>query len=242
MYEVYKYIHSMNYTTHIALSAKIALIAAFVLLFVGIAAFFALEPSVGRAITDNFTVTQVITDEISFTVAADDVTMVGSIQGLTGGYSEGDTVAVVRTNDAQGYTMQLKFATTTSGHAMQASSTAWINDYTPATPGTADFLWVDNAGGGASEFGYTVLASTTGQVDLAFRDDGAGCGAGSNETADRCWLNPTTTPQTIIATAGPTAGSTSTIKFKVAVPNSPSPALPTGNYVATGILTATNNP
>lgn len=204
--------------------------------------FVVLEPTVGRAITDSFTVSQTITDEISFLVTADDVTMNGSIQGLTGGYATGTTMVVVRSNDEAGYNMTLHFATSSSGHAMQASSTAYINDYTPASPGVPDFTWVDNTSGQSSEFGYTVSASTTGEVSTLFRNNGTVCNAGSNETADRCWLNPTTTPHTIVSSAAPVSGSTTTIKFKVAVPNNPSPALPSGTYVATGILTATNNP
>lgn len=216
--------------------------AALLCVTVAVFAFLALEPTVGRAITDSFTVSQTVTDEISFLVAAADVTMEGSIQGLTGGYATGTTMAVVRSNDAQGYTMTLHFATTSSGHAMQASSTAYISDYTPASPGVPDFQWVENTTGQASEFGYTVMASTTGQVNQSFMNNGTACNTGTSETANRCWLNPTTTPKMIVSSTGPVGASTSTIKFRVAVPNSPSPSLPTGVYVATGILTATNNP
>ena len=140
---------------HIYKSAQSALVASVLMLTLAMSAFFTFEPSVGRAITDNFTVTQTITDEISFSTFAADVAMDGGIQGLTGGFATGTTVAVVRSNDAQGYTMTLHFATSTSGHAMQASSTAYINDYTPATPGTPDFLWVDKKR--SAHFEHTVL-------------------------------------------------------------------------------------
>ncbi len=229
-------------SVHILKSAQSAFIASVLVLALGMFAFFTFEPSVSRAITDNFTVTQTITDEISFLVAADNVTMDGSIAGLTGGYATGTTMAVVRSNDAQGYSMTLHFATSSSGHSMQASSTAYINDYSPASTGVPDFEWVTNSTGQAAEFGYTVRASTTGEVNASFRNDSADCNTGSTESDDRCWLNPTTSPKTIVGTTAPVGASTTTIKLKVAVPNSPSPTLPTGTYTATGILTATNNP
>ncbi len=230
--------------THFIASFRSALTAALLVTSLMLVSFFAFEPSVGRAVTDNFTVTQEITGEISFLVAADNVTMNGSISGITGGYATGTTRAVVRSNNPAGYSMTLHFATTTSGHSMQASSTAYINDYSPASNGVPDYNWIDNTTGQAAEFGYSVLASTTAEVAQAFRASGSACNqGGGTPEADRCWLNPTTSPQMIITTGSPTAvsGSTSTLKFKVAVPSGPSPALPTGFYVATGTLTATNN-
>lgn len=207
-----------------------------------ILSFLAFEPSLGRAVSDDFTVTQQITGEISFLVAPADVMMVGSIAGLTGGYATGTTRVAVRTNNPTGYKMTLAFATTTSGQAMTASSTAYINNYSTAVANFPDLLWQDNPGGGAAEFGYTVMASTTGEVDPSFRNDGSTCNTSTLETVDRCWMTPSTTPEVIINSSAPTVSSTTTIKFKVAVPNAPNPALPAAFYVATGTLTATNNP
>ncbi len=229
--------------THLLYSARHAFVATLLIAVLGVCSFFAFEPSVGRAITDEFTVTQEITDEISFSTFAQNVAMEGSITGLSGGFATGSTMAVIRSNDAQGYTMKLHFSTTSSGRSMQASSTAYINDYSPAVASVADFHWITNSSGGAAEFGYSVTASNTAEVDLTFLNDGASaCATGSSNTANRCWINPTTSPETLVSSTGPTAASTTTIKFKVAVPNAPSPALPTGFYLATGTLTATNNP
>ncbi len=126
---------------------------------------------------------------------------------------------------------------------MSASSSAYINNYTPASAGVPDFAWIDNISGQSAEFGYTVRASTTGEVDPSFRNNGSACNTGASETNDACWLNPTSTvAETIISTTAPVLSSTTTIKFKVAVPSSPSPALPAAFYVATATLTATNNP
>ncbi len=227
---------SHTYVLHLF---KSTFVAALIVAALIVVSFFTVEPQVGRAIDDTFIITQQITDEISFLVNANDVTMVGSIQGLTGGYATGTTVAVVRTNDPQGYTMTLQFSSTT---AMSASSSAVINNYTPGSINVPDYLWVDNTSGQAAEFGYTVRASTTGEVDASFRNNGSACNTGAGETDNSCWLNPTSTvAETIISTTGPVLSSTTTIKFKVAVPSNPSPALPAAFYVATATLTATNN-
>lgn len=226
--------------------AKKAFALTVCVVFVCVSLFFALEPTIGRSQqTDSFLVSQTITNEISFLVTAPNVTMAGSIAGITGGYATGTTVASINTNNVTGYNMTLHFATNSVPHAMYASSSgAYINNYTPAStsPGVPDFTWVDNSTGQAAEFGYTVRASTTSEVDLSFMNDGSACNAGTNETNDRCWLNPTTTPERIINSSAANTSSTTTIKFKVAVPNSPSPALISGIYVATGTLTATTNP
>lgn len=233
-------------TSHIVHSAQYALVASLLVFALGICTFFAFEPSVTRSasINDSFTITQTITNEISFRTVVGDVTMVGSIAGLAGGYATGTTSVVINTNNATGYSMTIHFATSTSGRAMQASSTAYINDYTQAgAVGVPDYNWADNTTGQAAEFGYTVLASSTTEIDQSFLNNGTVCNsAGGSQTSDKCWLNPTTTPETIINAPIANGSSTSTIKFKVAVPNAPSPALPSGSYIATGILTATTNP
>ena len=194
--------------------------------------------------TGQFTVTQTITGEISLTIGTAAVSMSGSINGLTGGYATGTTYAVVQTNDPDGYNMTLVFPyATTSG--MQGDNTASvINNYSPVGVGVPDYNWVSNGGGGASEFGYTVFASTTADLDLTFRNNGSACANNSGgDVQGKCWLNATVTPETIVnRTSGAAAtGATTTIRFKVEVPSNPSPALEADTYTATGTLTATNN-
>lgn len=227
--------------TYLFYSARQALIATALIGLFGVALFFAFEPAVGRSATDEFLVTQQITDEISFLVTASDVSMVGAIMGLTGGSATGTTLAVVRTNDSQGYNMTLAFSSSTAMN--QNGGTGYINNYTPATSTLPDFTWVDNASGQAAEFGYTVMASTSSDVDQSFLNNGSLCNTGSSSTLNRCWLNPSTTPETIINRTTPTGngGATTTLIFHVSVPNAPSPVLPSGTYTATGTLTATNN-
>lgn len=227
--------------THLLHSARHAGIAALLIVALGVTSFLAFEPTLSRGQTSNphnFTVTQQITNEISFLVEAADVTMTGSIAGLTGGYATGTTVVSVNTNNATGYNMTLAFSNTI---AMQASSTAYINNYTPASVNVPDYDWIENAAGQAAEFGYTVRASSSNEIDASFKNNGTLCNTGSSETDNKCWLNPSTTPETIINSVAPNGSSTTTIKFKVAVPSNPSPALPSAYYVATGTLTATTN-
>ncbi len=236
-------------STHLLYSAKNALVATALIFALGMFSFFAFEPSVGQAITsNNFTVTQQITNEISFLVQPSNVTMVGSIAGLTGGYATGTTVVSVNTNNTTGYNMTLHFATNSRPHAMVASSTdassAYIANYTQAGGvGVPDYNWADNTSGQSAEFGYSVNASTSAEVAQAFKNNGSSCNqSAGSPSVDHCWLNPTTTPQVIINSSAPNGSSTTTLKFKVAVPNAPSPALPSGYYVATGTLTAVTNP
>lgn len=232
-------------SSHLLYSAKNAFVATILIGALGMLSFFAFEPSVGQAITSNFTVTQQITNEISFVATTSATTMVGSIAGLTGGYATGTNVTVVNTNNPTGYSMTMFFPTTTSGRAMQASSTAYIDDYLPVggVATSTDFAWIDPTAGTAARFGYTVGASSTAQLSAYFRNNGSVCNnTAGGDVADRCWARPSTSPMTIISSSAPSSSSTTTIKFKVAVPSNPSPALPATYYYATGTLTAFTNP
>ena len=222
-----------------------SLIATILIVALGLLSFLSLEPTVGRAISSNFTVSQQITNEISFIATTSATTMVGSIAGLTGGYATGTNRTVVNTNNPTGYNMTIAFPTTTSGRAMQASSTSYIDDYIPVggAPTSTDYNWIDPSSGTASRFGYSVAASTTAELSVFFRNNGSVCNtAAGGDVFDKCWARPSTTPVTIVNSTSPNSSSTSTIKFKVAVPSNPNPALPATFYYATGTLTATVNP
>lgn len=203
--------------------------------------YFILEPVVGRSATDEFIVTQTITDEISFLVFASNVAMSPSIGGLTGGYATGTTYFVVRSNSTLGYYVDLGFASTTA--MLRTTGTGYINDYSTAGA-PADFNYTLNTT--SAEFGYTVSASTTSDLDPTFQDNGSNtCGSAGVDTLNKCWMGPvpTSSPERIInrSTPTPLGGATTTIKFKVTVPSYPSPTIPEGSYVATATLTAINN-
>lgn len=213
-------------------SVTTALLLAFALLYSG------LEPVVGRAqVTDDFTIRQQITDEISFLVPAANVTMAGSIQGLTGGYATGTTYAVVRTNSSTGYTMDIAFSNSPAMRGETTLSTA-IRNFGD-TAGEPSFTFGAST---SAQFGYTVAASSTTDLDQSFLDNGSACNqSGGSYTANRCWKAPSTTNFRIVnrsSSAG--TGATTTLVFHVAVPNNPSPAVDEDFYTATATLTATN--
>lgn len=197
------------------------------------------EPTIGKAIEDQFIVTQVVTSEISFATTASDVTMTPSLGGVTGGTSNGTTTVVVLTNDTSGYTMTV---IASSSPAMQGDlTTASIADYTPAAAGIPDFTYSVPT---SAEFGYTVSASTTADLAQKFKDDGASaCNTGSADTSGSasCWygLSTVATSTIVRSTATPASGSTSSMTFKLTI-NSGA-GVTEDTYKATTTLTAVTN-
>jgi hypothetical protein len=218
----------------------LSVVAAVLMSAVLMISFVALEPSIGYAATDEFTISQVITGEISFSTPASDVALAPAIAGLTGGIGNGSTDVVVTTNNATGYNMTIAFSSSTAMYRNGGGDD--IDNYVTAVGGTADFTF-DSAEVFA-QFGYTVETAISADVDPTFRDDGATCGAGGTYTADSCWMDPDTVAETIVDTsvATPASGATTTIKFRVDVPANPVPAISTGTYTATATLTALTNP
>lgn len=228
--------------TNIRTSALSALTAAVLCSLMLLASFLVLEPTVGQAqINDTFEVTQTITGEISFEQTANDVDLQPSLSGISGGTSHGSTTVRVRTNNATGYNMTIAFSSTTA--MTRDGGSGYINNYAPATPGVPDYSFSNEV---FAQFAYSVVASTTSDVDQTFLDNGSNAcneAAGSNGN-NTCWYNPSTTAETIInrTTATAASGATTTLKFRVHIPNEPVPAIQTGVYTATATLTATANP
>jgi len=227
---------------YISNSALTALVAAMLVSSLALASFFMLEPNVGRAAddTDVFEVNQVITAEISFLTDSTIVTMAPQLTSLSGGRSSGTTTVRVNTNNSTGYFMTIQFSSTTA--MTRDGGGGRIENYNPATINIPDLNFASEVYG---QFAYTVIASTSADLDVTFRDDGGDCGAGSNNTPNTCWLNPTSTvAETIInrTTATGGTGATTSIAFRVDIPMNPVPAIQTGTYTATATLTATTNP
>lgn len=242
-YTVWKVIYKvMNQIRSLKLFADAAL-SALVITALILGVFLVAEPQVGRAVTDEFTVTQVVSDAISFSQIANDVSMEGTLDGLTGGTSLGTTTVRVRTNNASGYTMTIQFSSTTAmgrnggggriPNFVYATSTAGYPSGFSTTPANA-------------QFGFTVNASSTSEISDVFTHSGSLCGTGNNGsfTVNNCWRGASTTDAAfeteLINSAGPTpaSGSTSTVQFRITIPANPSPAVPNGTYVATATLTA----
>lgn len=226
-----------------------ALAAAVLAVALMLTSFFLLEPTVGQAVdSQDFTIRQQITDQISFTVEPGNVTMAGTIQGLTGGNATGTTYAIVQTNSATGYTMSISFADNGTEQAMlgETTNSEAIRDYASTTAPAStepDLLFTASS---SSMFAYTVGSTTDGSatadLDDSFKDDGSNCNQGGGSfTFNRCWKSPTTSAYQIVdrSTSAPN-GATTTIQFRVHVPNAPNPTLDSDWYTATATLTATN--
>lgn len=213
-------------------------VAATLLLILVLGSFLMLEPTVGRAISDVHKITQNVTAEISFLAIPNDVVMSPSLAGITGGRSAGTSTVRVLTNNTLGYTMTLAFSTTTA--MTRNGGGGRISNYNPTTPNIPDFAFSSEVFG---QFAYTVIASTSADLDTHFKDNASACNLGSNNTASTCWLNPSTTAQTIInrTTATLGSGATTSLAFRVDIPSNPSPAIQQGTYVATATLTAITN-
>lgn len=227
--------------TYISRSAWSALVAALLVSLLVLASYFMLEPAVGRAqATDTFEVTQQVTAEIAFIATTTDVVMSPSIAGLTGGTSNGSYSVRVNTNNSAGYNMTIAFSSSTA--MILDGGGGVINNYAPASTTNPDYTFANET---FAQFGYTVVASTSADLDVSFRDNGSNAcgGAASGNTVNTCWFDPDDAAEVIMNRNSETAlsGSTSTIAFRVNVPSNPSPAVPTGFYTATATLTATVN-
>ena len=195
--------------------------------------FLSLEPTVSQAVTSTFTVRQQITSEISFLVSAANVTMAGTLAGITGGNATGTTYAVIQTNQATGYTMDIAFSNSPAMLGEVTGSTA-IRNYGSTTEPTYNFFASTSA-----VFAYTVNASTTSDIDQSFLNNGSACNAGAGQTANTCWMGASTTNFRIINRGSAAlTGATTSLQFKVNVPSNPSPGLQADFYTATATLTA----
>ena len=207
----------------------LALVSSFMLAFL----FLSLEPTVSQAVTSTFTVRQQITSEISFLVSAANVTMAGTLAGITGGNATGTTYAVIQTNQATGYTMDIAFSNSPAMLGEVTGSTA-IRNYGSTTEPTYNFFASTSA-----VFAYTVNASTTSDIDQSFLNNGSACNAGAGQTANTCWMGASTTNFRIINRGSAAlTGATTSLQFKVNVPSNPSPGLQADFYTATATLTA----
>ncbi len=231
---------------HLSEVALRSLLSALLVFSLLAASFFLFEPQVGRSATSGpFTVSQTITGEISFSTDAANVAMSGSLNGLTGGTANGTTTAVVNTNSNTGYIMTIHFASNGSEHTMRGQTTGSSNlmDMVGSSTGsTIEPRFTFYTASSAAVFGYTVSASSSNDLDQSFLNNGTNCNAlAGSYTSDRCWMEPaTTTFQIINRTTSATNGATTSINFRVYVPNNPTPGLIADTYVATATLTATN--
>jgi hypothetical protein len=197
--------------------------------------FMVLEPLTTQAsVSNTFPITQLMTAEISFLATSTGVTMTGSIAGLTGGTATGSTFVVVQTNQSTGYTLDIAFSNSPAMRGNVTGNTA-IVDYGTTSEPTFGFFASTSA-----TFAYNVANVPSSKLDQSFKNDGVSCNAGGSYTANTCWMGPSTTPFKIVdSNAAAPSGATTTLQFKVNVPNNPSPGVVSDTYTATATLTAT---
>ena len=195
--------------------------------------FAVLEPAISLAQTSTFSVRQQVTSEVSFSTSAANVTMAGSLAGLTGGNATGTTLVAVQTNSATGYNMTIAFTNNPAMRGETTGSTA-IGNYGTTTEPTFNFFASTSA-----VFAYSVYASTTADLDQSFKSNGSACNTGAASTANTCWMGASTTAFMIVnRSTAATSSATTTIQFRVNIPNNPTPAVQSDFYTATATLTA----
>lgn len=217
-----------------------AMLSAAIMMPFALAMYFAFEPAVvigqGATTSENFTVTQSITGEISFEVTPDPVTMSPAIPGLTGGTAYGSTSVRVSTNNTTGYTLDIAFEDT---QAMQQDGGSANIPNLDTTTGDYDLASI---GTGDAAFAFT--ASSSDAVDTLLTD-GTSCGAAGSPSVDSCFVMPSdaTNAFTMVDSSSETLseGQLTDIGFIVKVGANPTPTLPVDTYTATATLTATEN-
>jgi len=163
--------------------------------------------------------------------AAADVTMSGSLGGVSGGTSNGQTSITVTTDSSGGYELYIKAS---SSPAMQGNSEGGnISNYTPAGA-NPDFTF--SVASNAGEFGFTPEGS---DISQEYRDNGSSaCNTGSSDTSNACWNALTTTNELISHSATSTHpnGAATTVKFRITLGSANLTIEDT--YTATSTLTA----
>ena len=228
-----------DYLNHLNRSFWSALAASLMVVTMALTTFFLAEPTIGHGQSDtkNFTIKQTITDETSFTVAPSNVTMNGSIAGVTGGTANGSTTFVVRSNNAAGYYVDIAFYNNGTANAMVGDNTGSesIHDFGGDVAGEPSYSFTAST---AAQFAYTVNSANGSDVDQSFLDNGSSCNqGGGSENSNTCWKAPDTTAFRIIDRASASlTGATSTISFRVVVPSGATPAVTADTYTATATL------
>ena len=232
--------------TKFYLSFTQSLIAAVVIVAVLMAGYFFVEPQVGRAqdTSGPFTINQQIIGETSFIVDAVNTTLSGSLNGITGGTANGSTTVVVQTNSPTGYVMDIAFFNNGTPETMRGrvSGSSAIRDYIASSTGSTtnpyEPTFLFSTASTAAVFAYTVSAADSSDLDQSFLNNGTTCNSGAGYTVDRCWMTPATTTFKIIdRDTDAVTGATSTLHFRVHVPNNPSPGVVADTYTATATLT-----
>jgi len=227
-------------TTSFIHSAAYAVIAATIAVSLLAAGFFAFEPRIshGQVASDtaDFYIRQTITDETSFLTNPTNVTMVGDLNGVTGGTATGTTYFRVSSNNATGYYVEIDFFDNAGANAMYGDVTGSesLRDYSGDVAGQPSYNFTAST---AAQFAYTVYSSTTADTAGSFLNDTADCNVSTTQTPGKCWKAPSTSGFRIVdRDSSASTGATTTIQFKVHVPSGATPIPSAETYTATATL------
>lgn len=205
-----------------------------VLIFFSLSLIFSLMEagSVIAANPETVIVKQLVTADISMTVASIDLTLTPSISGLTGGTGNASTSINVITSNADGYAVTVQGVTKAGGLAAMTgdTTTGYFNDYASTSPVT----WSYNSAGQASQFGFGI---TNGSLSSANGASGYSTCTG----VESCWRRlATTSPITVVSVNTYTSGEGDTffLKFRAHIPANSNPLVPQDWYTATTTVTA----
>jgi len=151
-----------------------------------------------------------------------------NMSGLTGGTSDGTESWTVKTDNAAGYTLTIRAATSPA----LAGTLGSFPDYVPAGA-NPDYTFAVSASTAA--FGFSPEGT---DIVAKYKDDGLSCNTGSLDTADACWDGLSTSDITIAqrTSANHPSGTATAVKFKAQ--SGSSNIQPADSYSASVTLTA----
>ena len=231
---------------HISKSASFAFVASATTVAMLFGAFFLAEPAISHGqvdTSDEFSISQVVTDETAFLVQPSDVTTSGSISGVTGGNASGTTEFSVISNNSTGYYVEITFENNGKAQTMIGDLDAdeSIVDYEGDVGSEPSYGYTTSA---SAQFAYTVTSDTPQDTAQSFLNDGisdcnepAGAQNGATK-ATKCWKEPMVTPFEIVNRSNAAiTGATSTLEFDITIPSNPVPVPTAQTYTATATLT-----
>jgi hypothetical protein len=155
--------------------------------------------------------------------------VLASINGLSGGTSDGEVVWNVTTDNDAGYMLMMKAGTSPA----LKSAVDSFSDYTPVGGTTPDYSFSVNPAG-------SVFAFTPQGTDIAstYKDNGSTCNTGSLDTTDACWDGLSILDKVVSQSSSSNhpSGTNTTVKFRAA--SGASHIQSNGTYTAAITVTA----